>query len=144
MSRKSQETIGPSMDIRTTTESNAFQHERFQEPFAASDGGRFCEVQSSYNKRRGELILMNFKSDVDKSAVEAGKRAALIVVVALALALPLQSQQSAQESPIDPTPVAFGGDPPAVPSLSAMNPEPQQTEPAPNGQTATTPTSTTP
>jgi hypothetical protein len=74
---------------------------------------------------------------MDKSAVEAGKRAAFIVVVALALTLPLQSQQSAQESPIDPTTVALGGGPPAVPPLSAVNPVPQQTGSAPNGQTPT-------
>ena len=46
-------------------------------------------------KRRGDLILMSFRNRVDKSPVEGGKRAAFIVVAALALALPLQSQQSA-------------------------------------------------
>jgi hypothetical protein len=45
MSRKSQETIGPNVDIRAMTESNAFQQERLQESFAASDGRLFCEVQ---------------------------------------------------------------------------------------------------
>jgi hypothetical protein len=39
---------------------------------------------------------MNFRNYVHKSAVEAGKRAAAFIVVgALALTLPLQSQQSA-------------------------------------------------
>ena len=38
---------------------------------------------------------MNSRDYVHKSAVEAGKRAAFIVVAALALTLPLQSQQSA-------------------------------------------------
>jgi hypothetical protein len=47
MSRKGQETIGPSVDIPAATKSNAFQHERLQASFAASDGGLFCEVQSS-------------------------------------------------------------------------------------------------
>jgi hypothetical protein len=32
MSRKSQETIGPNVDIPATTESNAFQHERLLSP----------------------------------------------------------------------------------------------------------------
>ena len=32
MSRKSQETIGPNVDIPATTESNAFQHERLLFP----------------------------------------------------------------------------------------------------------------
>jgi hypothetical protein len=44
-------------------------------------------------------MLMNsrniFRTYVQKSAVEAGKLAAFIVVAALALTLPLQSQQSA-------------------------------------------------
>jgi hypothetical protein len=38
MSRKSQETIGLNADIPVTTESKAFQLERLQESFAASDG----------------------------------------------------------------------------------------------------------
>jgi len=47
-------------------------------------------------KRRGELIVMNFKNDVRKSAVETGKRAALIVVAAGLLTHPLHGQQAAQ------------------------------------------------
>jgi hypothetical protein len=42
-----------------------------------------------------ELILVRSLNYSDKSAVEAGKQAAFIVVVALGLTLPLQSQQSA-------------------------------------------------
>ena len=124
--------------------------------------------------RRGELILMNSGNYVHKSAVEAGKRAAFIVVAALALTLPLQSQQSAigdsteasgsvsqrasatskqaqqvdqdptavkkrieqsaEQSPMDPTTVALDGGAPAVPSSSPENPDPQQTAPAPSGQ----------
>jgi hypothetical protein len=37
MSRKSQETIGPNVDIPVTTESNASQNERLPESFAASE-----------------------------------------------------------------------------------------------------------
>jgi hypothetical protein len=51
MSRKSQETIGPSVDIPATTESNAFQHQRFQQPFAASDGGRSCEADGGLTSK---------------------------------------------------------------------------------------------
>ena len=47
-------------------------------------------------KRRGELIFMNSKNDVHKCAVETGKRAALIVVAAALLALPLHGQQTAK------------------------------------------------
>jgi hypothetical protein len=48
-------------------------------------------------KRRGELIFMNPKNYVPKSAVEAGKRAAFILVTAVALTLPLHSQQTAND-----------------------------------------------
>src|ERR1700727_3051864 len=37
---------------------------------------------------------MNSRNHVDESAVDAGKRAALLVIAALVLTLPLQSQQS--------------------------------------------------
>ena len=46
-------------------------------------------------KRRSELILMNSRNHVHKSAVEAGKQAAVIVAAALALTLPPRSQRSA-------------------------------------------------
>jgi hypothetical protein len=85
-------------------------------------------------KRRGELMLMNCRNHVDKSAVEAGKRAAFIVVAALALTPPLQSQQSAQQSPMDPLTIALDAGPLSVPSSSPENPDPGQTAPAPSGQ----------
>jgi Putative beta-barrel porin-2, OmpL-like. bbp2 len=53
-------------------------------------------------KRRGELIVMNSKNYVSKSAVEAGKRAAFIVVAAALIALPLHGQHT-------PNNVAAGG-----------------------------------
>ncbi len=53
-------------------------------------------------KRRGELIVMNSKNYVSKSAVEAGKRAAFIVVAAALIALPLHGQHT-------PNDVAAGG-----------------------------------
>jgi hypothetical protein len=46
-------------------------------------------------KRRGELIVMNSKNYVRKSAVQAGKRAVLMVVTIALLTLPLHSQQTA-------------------------------------------------
>jgi len=121
-------------------------------------------------KRRGELILMNSRNHVHKSAVEAGKQVAVIVVAALALTLPLRSQQSAigdsseapgsvsqaataaskqthqvdldptavekrieqpaDKSPLDPSTIALDDGPPAVPSSTPGNPDPQQTAPA--------------
>jgi hypothetical protein len=123
-------------------------------------------------ERRGELILMNPRNYVHKSAVEAGKQAAFIVVAALALTLPLQSQQSAiadsteasgsvsqpasaaskqaqqvdqdptavkkrieppaEQSPMDPSTIALDDGSPAVPS--SRYPDPEQTAPAPSGQ----------
>ena len=52
-------------------------------------------------KPRGELIVMNSKSYVRKSAVETGKRAALIVVAAALLTLPLHGQQAAKSAATD-------------------------------------------
>jgi hypothetical protein len=46
------------------------------------------------SKRRGELIIMNSKAYVRKSAVKAGKRAALIAAAAVVLTLPLHGQQT--------------------------------------------------
>jgi len=46
-------------------------------------------------KRRGELIIMNSKNYVQKSAVERGKRAAFMVMAAVVLTLPLHGQQMA-------------------------------------------------
>jgi len=51
------------------------------------------------SRRRGELIAMNSKNYVRKSAVETGKRAALIVVAAVLLTLPLHGQQTASDAP---------------------------------------------
>src|ERR1039458_346710 len=48
-------------------------------------------------KPRGELIVMN--SNVRKSAVETGKRAAFIVVAAGLLTLPLHGQHSPADVP---------------------------------------------
>src|SRR5580698_1859676 len=45
-------------------------------------------------KRRGELIIMNSRNYARKSAVETGKRAALIVVAAALLTLPLHGQHA--------------------------------------------------
>jgi len=52
-------------------------------------------------KRRGELIVMNSKNYARKSAVETGKRAALIVVAAVLLTLPLHGQQAAKVDSAD-------------------------------------------
>ena len=50
------------------------------------------------SRRRGELIAMNSKNYVRKSAVETGKRAVLIVVAAVLLTLPLHGQQTANDA----------------------------------------------
>jgi hypothetical protein len=50
-------------------------------------------------KRSGELIFMNLKNAVQKSAMEAGKRAAFMVAAAVVLALPLHSQQTVNDVP---------------------------------------------
>jgi Putative beta-barrel porin-2, OmpL-like. bbp2 len=53
-------------------------------------------------KRRGELIVMNSENYVLKSAVETGKRAALLVVAAVVLTMPLHGQQTATASDANP------------------------------------------
>src|SRR4029077_20966446 len=50
-------------------------------------------------KRRGELIIMNSKNGVHKSAVETGKRTAFIMVAAVLLTLPLHGQHVADDLP---------------------------------------------
>jgi hypothetical protein len=60
-------------------------------------------------KRRGELIIMNSNNSVNKSAVETGKRAALIVLAAVLLTLPLHGQHTPDE----------------VPSAASVSPHPQ-------------------
>jgi hypothetical protein len=54
-------------------------------------------------KRRGELIFMNPKNGVQKSAIETSKRAAFVLAVAVALTLPLHSQQTAKDVPTGDT-----------------------------------------
>src|ERR1700690_2654255 len=51
-------------------------------------------------RRRGELIIMNSKNSVHKSAIETGKRAAFIVVAAVVLTLPLHGQQTSNDAPV--------------------------------------------
>jgi len=70
-------------------------------------------------KPRGELIVMNSKNDVHKSAVETGKRAVLIVVAAVLLVLPLHGQQPANEAPA-------GASGSAGLQTSAANPQTEQ------------------
>jgi Putative beta-barrel porin-2, OmpL-like. bbp2 len=70
-------------------------------------------------KRRGELIIMNSKNDVRKSAVETAKRAAFLVVSAVLLTLPLHGQQTANDAPA-------GASGSAGPQTSAANQQTQQ------------------
>jgi hypothetical protein len=49
-------------------------------------------------KRSGELMIMNSKNFMHESMAESGKRAALIVVAAVALTLPLHGQQTANDA----------------------------------------------
>jgi hypothetical protein len=48
-------------------------------------------------KRRGELIIMNSKNYMPKSAKETGKRAVFIVLLTVLLSLPLRGQQTATD-----------------------------------------------
>jgi len=50
-------------------------------------------------KQRGELIVMNSKNYVQKSAVETGKRAAFVVLAAILLTLPLHGQHTPTDAP---------------------------------------------
>jgi hypothetical protein len=50
-------------------------------------------------KRRGELIVMTSRNYVRKTAVEASKRAAFVVVAAALLTLPLHGQHTAADAP---------------------------------------------
>ncbi len=50
-------------------------------------------------KPRGELIVMNSRNVVGKSAVETGKRAAFILVAAMLLTLPLHGQHTPADVP---------------------------------------------
>jgi hypothetical protein len=160
------------------TESNPLQHERLLFPSQLAEGTYLFAEKFNPINRGGELIRMNSRNYVHKSAVEAGKRAAVIVVAALTLTLPLRSQRSAigdssepsgsvsqaasaasepaQQVDQDPTAVKKGVEEPAeglpmdppdpsmtialdagpatVPSSTPGNPDPQQTAPAPSGQ----------
>jgi hypothetical protein len=51
-------------------------------------------------KRRGEVIIMNSKNYVHKSAVETGKRAAFIFLAAVVLTLPLHGQPTPNDAPV--------------------------------------------
>jgi hypothetical protein len=51
-------------------------------------------------KQRGEVIIMNSRNYVHKSAVETGKRAAFIFVAALVLTLPLHGQPTPNDAPV--------------------------------------------
>jgi Putative beta-barrel porin-2, OmpL-like. bbp2 len=50
-------------------------------------------------KRRGEVIFMNSKGNVRKSAVDTGKRAALIVLAAASMTLPMHGQHTPEDAP---------------------------------------------
>jgi hypothetical protein len=119
-------------------------------------------------------IVTKASRGIGAGLVGAFLKEAYIVVVALALTLPLQAQQSAigdstgasgsvsqpasaaskqaqqvdqeatsvknkieqpaEKSPMDSSTIALGDDPPAVPSSSPANSDPQQTAPPPRGQ----------
>lgn len=56
-------------------------------------------------KRRGELIIMNSRNDVHKSAAEMTKRAAFIVMAAALLTVPMHGQHTPNEVPgVTPVP----------------------------------------
>jgi len=50
-------------------------------------------------KRRGELIIMNSRNDVHKSAAEMTKRAAFVVVAAALLTVPMHGQHTPNDAP---------------------------------------------
>ena len=86
-------------------------------------------------KRRGEVIFMNSKNHVHKSAVETGKRAAFIVVAAVFLALPLHAQHTPNDAPTvstQPQPQASAAAPQSeqeiVDELAAMKKRIEQLE----------------
>jgi len=89
-------------------------------------------------KRRGELIIMNSKNGVCKSAVETGKRAAFIVVAAVLLTLPLHGQHTSTDVPAEaaapPNPQANAATPQTeeeiVQELAAMKKRIEQLEAA--------------
>jgi|HubBroStandDraft_4_1064222.scaffolds.fasta_scaffold37945_3 hypothetical protein len=96
-------------------------------------------------KGRGELIIMNSKNYVHKSAAETGKRAAFILVAAILLTLPLHGQQTTNEVAAgasgsdsqtasvanQQTDTLGAGTAPVAP-----NPDPQDSEHPANGQSS--------
>jgi hypothetical protein len=89
-------------------------------------------------RRRGELIIMNSNNSVCKSAVETGKRAALIVLAAGLLTLPLHGQHTPDEvsspAPVSPNPQADAAAPQTdqeiIQELAAMKKRIEQLETA--------------
>src|SRR6202167_5629368 len=70
-------------------------------------------------KRRGELIIMNSKN-ARKSAAQIGKRAALVVVAAATLTLPLHGQQTAK---VESTAASGSANPQAMASTQQTDQE---------------------
>ncbi len=68
-------------------------------------------------QRRGELIVMNSKNYAQKSAVETGKRAALVVIAASLLTLPLHGQHT-----------------PNAPGDTSVSPKPQTSTASPQSE----------
>jgi hypothetical protein len=68
-------------------------------------------------QRRGELIVMNSKNYARKSAVETGKRAALVVLAAALLTLPLHGQHT-----------------PNAPGDTSVSPKPQTSTASPQSE----------
>jgi len=89
-------------------------------------------------KPRGELIVMNYKNVVSKSAVETGKRAAFILVAAMLLTLPLHGQHTPADvravAPVPPNAQASAATPQTeqdiVQELAAMKRRIEQLEAA--------------
>src|ERR1700683_4325234 len=80
MPLKSQETIGPIVDIPATTESNAFQHERLQHSFAARDGGLFLRssIKSTWKRwcisDSSEPLLLVHRSAAERCCPMTSRR----------------------------------------------------------------------
>ena len=74
MSRKSQETIGPNVDIPVTTESNASQNERLPESFAASEQGVAYETTTLELQLFPSSLLMRLMRQFDDSEHKSSRR----------------------------------------------------------------------
>ncbi|MGA8491842.1 MAG: outer membrane beta-barrel protein, partial [Terriglobales bacterium] len=89
-------------------------------------------------QRRGELIVMNSKNYAHKSAAETGKRAALVVIAAALLTLPLHGQHAPNDVSADasasPKPQAAAASPQTeqeiIEELAAMKKRIEQLEAA--------------